>query len=213
MQLPDLDLVAYAAALRAEAADERLPLIVLTPLGYYERDKCVPGIVEYLAKPIRRAQLYTRLMAVISASSTLTLPQDLRLVQAHEQTTTFSARVLLAEDNPVNQEVACEMLASLGCQIDRAVNGEEAVAMASQSTYALILMDCQMPGMDGLAATRAIRAYEADQQRPRTPVVALTAHSAEEDRQQCLAIGMDDYLSKPFSQEALAHILRRWLTA
>jgi two-component system, sensor histidine kinase and response regulator len=120
--------------------------------------------------------------------------------------------VLLAEDNPVNQEVAREMLASLGCQIDLAVNGEEAVVMASRTAYDVIFMDCQMPVMDGFEATRAIRTREALQQQKPIPVVALTAHAAEGDRQQCLATGMDDYLSKPFSQEALSTVLRRWLT-
>jgi len=212
MQLPDMDGTELAVALRTEAMLPRLPLVMLTPLGHYERDARLSGVVEYLAKPIRRAQLYTRLITVMSASGTIPLPRDLLLIHAHEHTMTFHGRVLVAEDNPVNQEVARETLASLGCQIDLAANGEEAVVMASRTAYDLIFMDCQMPVMDGFEATRAIRTREALQQQKHIPVIALTAHAAEGDRKQCLAMGMDDYLSKPFSQEALSTVLRRWLT-
>jgi len=211
MQLPDIDGTEFAMALRTEARLPHLPLIMLTPLGHYERDARLSGVVEYLAKPIRRAQLYMRLIAVMSASGTIPLPQDLLLIHANERTMTFHGRVLLAEDNLVNQEVAREILASLGCQIDLAANGEEAVVMASRTAYDVIFMDCQMPVMDGFAATRAIRTNEALQRQKHIPVIALTAHAAEEDRKQCLAMGMDDYLSKPFSPEALSTVLRRWL--
>jgi CheY-like chemotaxis protein len=147
----------------------------------------------------------------MSASGTIPLPQDLLLIQAHNHTMTFHGRVLVAEDNPVNQEVAREMFTSLGCQIDLAANGEEAAAMASRTAYDLIFMDCQMPVMDGFEATRAIRTSEDLRRQQHIPVIALTAHVAEGDRKQCLAMGMDDYLSKPFSQEALSTVLRRWL--
>jgi two-component system sensor histidine kinase/response regulator len=211
MELSDMGGPELAMALRTEAMFPRLPLIMLTPLGHYERDPRLSGAVEYLAKPIRRDQLYKCLIAVMSASGTISLPQDLLLIHAQERTMLFDGRVLLAEDNPVNQEVACEMLTSFGCRIDLAANGEEAVVMASRTAYDMIFMDCQMPRMDGFEATRAIRANAALQQQKHTPVIALTAHAAEEDRKRCLTMGMDDYLSKPFSRDALAVVLRRWL--
>lgn len=118
--------------------------------------------------------------------------------------------VLLAEDNPVNQEVAKGMLESLGCHVEVVTNGQEALGALERSTYDLVLMDWHMPQLDGLAATRQIRAKEQQTTASRLPIIALTANVMAGDRQQCLAAGMDDYLSKPFSQEQLLTVLRRW---
>lgn len=213
VQLPDMSGVELAVALRAEALLPHVPLIMLTLIGQGEYDAPLSGIVEYLTKPIRRAQLYTRLMSVMSASGTIPVPRDLLLLHAPQQAMTFQGLVLVAEDNPVNQEVAYEIFTALGCQMDIAANGEEAVAMAHRTAYEVIFMDCQMPVMDGFAATQAIRAAETLLQEPRhVPIVALTAHAAEQDHQRCLAAGMDAYLSKPFTVDELATVLRRWLT-
>ncbi|MGE0471818.1 MAG: ATP-binding protein [Nitrospira sp.] len=132
-----------------------------------------------------------------------------------------AVRILLVEDNPVNREVACGMLETLNCHIDTAENGREAVAALETTDYALVFMDCQMPEMDGLTATRLIREREANveklmnntEQRPsrRVPIVALTAHAMQGDRELCLAAGMDEYLTKPFTLAQLEHVLTRWL--
>jgi len=118
------------------------------------------------------------------------------------------ARVLLAEDNPVNRELAQAMLESLGLEVDTAVDGADAVRKAGAQDYALILMDCQMPEVDGFEATRRIRAQGLEG----IPVIALTANAMAGDREQCLAAGMNDYLSKPFTREALATLVQRWLS-
>jgi TMAO reductase system sensor TorS len=123
-----------------------------------------------------------------------------------------SAAVLLVEDNPVNQEVNTELLKSLGCEVELATTGWEAIAAFERSRYDLILMDCQMPELDGIEATKRIRHKEAVA-RTRTPIVALTAHAFEEDRQRCFAAGMDDYLSKPLTMNQLRAALKRWLPA
>mgnify|MGYP001614325658 FL=1 len=117
-------------------------------------------------------------------------------------------RVLLAEDNAVNQRVARKMLERLGCTVDVAPNGAVALQMASDSSYDLVLMDCQMPEMDGFEATRALRALWAETARP--PIVALTAQAMQGDRERCLAAGMDDYLSKPVQIRELAQLVRKW---
>jgi CheY-like chemotaxis protein len=120
------------------------------------------------------------------------------------------ARVLLAEDNPVNIEVAAYFLESLGCHVTLAENGRQAVDACARETFDLVLMDCQMPEMDGMTATRLIRQREAKQQLPRLPIVALTTHAFAEDRGRCLAAGMDDCLSKPFTEAQLSAMVRKW---
>lgn len=119
-------------------------------------------------------------------------------------------RVLLAEDNPVNREVAFCMLEQLGCQVVAVEHGREAVMQVESSRFDLVLMDCQMPEMDGFSATRAIR--EGEQRTGwHVPIVALTAHAIDNHRERCLAAGMDDYMSKPFTQEDLGEMIRRWI--
>ncbi|PWF54616.1 response regulator, partial [Massilia glaciei] len=121
-------------------------------------------------------------------------------------------RVLLAEDNPVNVEVASAMLDSLGLEVTCARNGDEALRAARDGEYDLVLMDCQMPVMDGFAATTEIRRHEHEDGHPRgLPIIAITANALQGDRESCLAAGMDDYLSKPFTQQQLGAVIGRWI--
>ena len=121
----------------------------------------------------------------------------------------FDASILVAEDNPVNQDVVRHMLGQLGCRVEIVENGELAVAASGRGGYHLVFMDCQMPQMDGFAATRAIRGREAGEGGRRLPIVALTANALAGDRELCLAAGMDDYLTKPFDCRQLAEVLQR----
>jgi CheY-like chemotaxis protein/HPt (histidine-containing phosphotransfer) domain-containing protein len=126
----------------------------------------------------------------------------------------LNARVLLVEDNPVNQELALHMLQHLGCDCTLARHGRDALVALEGNAFEAVLMDCQMPEMDGFEATAAIRLREAWQGASRRlPIIALTAGAVEGDRDKCLAAGMDDYLSKPFSLDQLERTLRRWLPA
>ena len=119
-------------------------------------------------------------------------------------------RVLVAEDNAVNQEVAIAMLGALGCRADTVRNGREAVEAVSGRHYDLVLMDIQMPEMDGTEATRLIRSRETDEGR-RLPIIAVTAHALQHERREAMVQGMDDYLSKPYTESQLAAMLERWL--
>jgi CheY-like chemotaxis protein len=117
--------------------------------------------------------------------------------------------VLLVEDNDVNRLVAESLLESMGLDVDLAEDGEQALAATARCRYDLVLMDCQMPRLDGFATTAAIRAREGGAHR--NVIVALTAHAMRGDRARCLAFGMDDYLSKPFTRGDLESILQRWV--
>lgn len=132
-----------------------------------------------------------------------------KAVESPPQGRPLGGRLLLAEDNAVSQTVARRMLEKLGCQVEVAANGKEAVQMASRLAYDLILMDCQMPEMDGFQATREIRLALPEHRRP--PIIALTARTMEGDRELCLAAGMDDYLGKPLKSAELEAMLRKWL--
>jgi TMAO reductase system sensor TorS len=133
--------------------------------------------------------------------------------EAKERGNKFNARILLAEDNLTNQEVAQGMLEYFGCQVDVVSNGQEVIEAVSRNSYDLVFMDCQMPGMDGYQVTRILRMREASEQKGHfpIPIIALTAEASEDLREQCMAAGMNDYLLKPFTKEELGTILTAWL--
>ncbi len=209
LEMPDMDGLALTHAIQALPAFAEMRLILLTPVGQGELQEEEQGrFFAVLTKPVRRAELYRTLEAVIKAPEPdLTVSGE---VQARERQGGDHGRILLVEDNPINQEVGLGMLKTLGYQVDVAEDGHQALEAFWQTRYDLVLMDCQMPGMDGFEATAAMRAQEdADSH---TLIIAMTANAMEGDRQQCLAAGMDDYLSKPFSLDRLQDMLSKWLT-
>ena len=172
------------------------------------------GIEAVLTKPIRSHDLVdqaARAIAGIRHPGWRISNSKRRQEPSEKPRPNFKARLLLAEDNPVNVEVAKEFLSCFGCTVHVAANGLEAVAFASSGTYDIILMDCQMPVMDGLTAARRIRGAEIEKSRPRTPIIAVTANAFAEDRIHCVEAGMDDYLCKPYSETQLEQILSKWL--
>jgi two-component system sensor histidine kinase/response regulator len=220
MKMPQMDGLDLAAAIRREPRIAQLPLIMLTSLHSEGEGAAARGlgIRCYLAKPVRRLELYRRIGQTLRDAVTVvtdtgeTVPASLSL----------GGRVLLAEDNPVNQAVAQHMIEAIGCDLTIVGNGAEAVRAVAASRFDLVLMDCQMPEMDGFAATAAIRASEAQRSarggatdgRPaHIPIIAVTAHAMQGDRDASLASGMDDHLCKPFSLDALRAVLQRWMPA
>jgi CheY-like chemotaxis protein len=181
------------------------PAIVLLPpeerarMDAYRR----AGFSGYLIKPLRRASLVERVrIAAGVAPEVSAAPEDERIAAAAAP----GARVLLVEDNPINALLARALLAREGCSVDHATSGAEALSAAEVGAYDLILMDMRMPGMSGEEAARALRARGVT-----APIVALTANAFEEDRRRCLAAGMNDFLVKPLSPDALRATLTRWI--
>lgn len=199
-------LVDHAAAERgvlAQAPAHGRGIILLRPqdrdLIQRYRDH---GFAGYLIKPLRRASLAERVQTILRTTPVTAAARDDERVAPPK----FAGlRVLLAEDNPVNALLAKTLLRREGCSVETAASGEEAVASMARSRYDLVLMDMRMPGMDGLAATRAVRT-RGDQ----TPIVALTANAFAEDRRACLEAGMNDHLAKPIDVDLLRASLARW---
>ena len=208
--------------IKANSAIAQTPLIVLT--STHQRDKVQRvlqvGFAAYLVKPVKPSRLLDTIMSVLggeqpsdnacaSDGENLSAPKQLSLGVSSTQS---KLRILLAEDVPVNQKVALKQLLNLGYSADVAANGQEVLQLLAKIPYDLILMDCQMPVLDGLATTREIHQlpenFFASGRRP--VVVAMTANAMKEDQLSCQAAGMDDYLGKPVLKNKLAAVLERW---
>ncbi len=227
----DMDLqrtsgLSLAAGIKSDAttAGTRILLMSDNRLAADPVQRREAGVAYQLIKPARAGDLFEcimtrprtkRLVAAPTADAAAPAPRGAPGAVQNAAPNTQPARVrkvLLAEDNPVNVEVAKAMLDSLGLTVQCARNGEEALQAALAGGYDIVLMDCQMPVMDGFAATAEIRRYEQAAGRPRNlPIIAITANALQGDREACLAAGMDDYLSKPFSQQQLAAVIGRWI--
>ncbi len=211
----------FARTMRADPSIPQPRLIALSAVGCAldSAQEAELEVLARLAKPVREAELRRACLAALGGECAPS-GRNVSAPAGRERTDPGPAsmpashpRVLLAEDNDVNQEVAVAMLEALGCQVGTARNGREALERLDREPFELVFMDCQMPELDGFAATRAIRQREAGQgpDTPRIPIVALTAHAMRHDREECLAAGMDDYVSKPFTRDDLCLVLERWL--
>jgi signal transduction histidine kinase/DNA-binding response OmpR family regulator len=214
LMMPGMDGLELARAIKDDPAISTTHLLMLTSVGLPNHEELEEaGIEVYLSKPVRQSHLFDALATATQAKKEASAPPLRPLGRAGGRKRRFDARVLLVEDNRVNQEVARDLLELLGCRVDLAANGREALEALGETQYDLVFMDCQMPVMDGYAATRALREKEqaAGEDLPRTTVIALTAHAMDGDREECLSAGMDDYLSKPFKSPQLQAVLERWL--
>ncbi len=214
MQMPGMDGETLGRAIRADTALHDTRLLMLTSLG--ERGDVTRlaeiNFAAYLTKPVRQSELFDSLAAVFSGQVAYSKKQILTRHRVRELRRT-KVRILLAEDNITNQQVAMGILNKLGLRADVVANGAEALRVLEQIPYDLVLMDVQMPEMDGLEATRQIRDPGSAVRNHTVPVIAMTAHAMAGDREKCLEAGMNDYLSKPVAPEALAGKLEKWLKA
>ncbi len=202
MHMPVMDGDQLAVALRALPNGRSMPMVMLRSLGPLPAPRSGTAFVAVLTKPVKLAALLTAVRGALGGTARATVDAPAAVAGSAGNS---GLRVLLAEDNAVNQKVAKLLLAKLGYDADAVDNGEEAVAALTASRYDLVLMDIHMPRMDGLTATRFIRAQIPAARQPR--IVALTASAMLEDRQACTEAGMDGYLVKPFRQEQLAAVL------
>jgi two-component system, sensor histidine kinase and response regulator len=216
--MPQIDGFTLAERIKSDPQQEENVLLMLTTLDRPEAARRVPGrdttirggaTIASLNKPIDPVELKTAILTVLgqkpqvdsrsSHSDPITPRPNLRAL-----------RILMAEDNPFNHRVALLILAKLGSAVTVVVNGREAIEILQRQSFDLVLMDLQMPEMDGLQATVAIQSSEAGTLR-HIPIVAMTAHAMNEDRDRCLAAGMDDYVSKPIQEESLRQAIERCL--
>jgi signal transduction histidine kinase/CheY-like chemotaxis protein len=211
-QMPGMDGIALAKRIREDSRFAAMRLIMLTTRDHHESNSdTVQLFAAILTKPLRRSQLLNCVTRAMIAAPEAGLEDSAIRAMPTATARAFVPKILLVEDNPVNREVAVGMLESLGCVAHSAENGWLALEAINNDAYDAVLMDCQMPVMDGLTATAELRRRELNAGGARLPIIALTANAMEGDRERCLAAGMDDFLSKPFSQQQLAALLKRWL--
>jgi two-component system sensor histidine kinase/response regulator len=210
-KMPDMTGIDLAQVIRADPYFGSLYLILLRPVGQQNPGEQHEAFVACLTKPVRRAQLYRCLKKAIPEKLPLPAPVFKDPISSDIHQGSIRARVLLAEDNVVNQKVAMQMLKRMGCRVDAVANGREVIEALERIAYDLILMDCQMPEMDGYTATEQIRHQEAATDKHVT-IIAMTANAMTGDRERCIEAGMDDYVSKPVQFAQLFEILTKWLS-
>ncbi len=210
MNMPDMDGEALGNRIKHDPRFSACKLVMLTSSGQRGDAERIAakGFSAYLTKPIKNASLLRCLQAVLG-----TTPEEEHLITRHSiSETTRPGHILVVEDNPTNQMVAVRLLEKLGHTHEVANNGQEALARLTQTHFDLVLMDCQMPVMDGYEATMALRKSEAGVKNPNIPVIALTANAMQGDHEKAMAAGMNDHLGKPFTFESLRDTIGRWLT-
>ncbi len=211
MQMPDMDGEQTARAIFSDPRNKNLSVVVLTSMGKCGDARRLQdlGCAGYLLKPIKQQILFDALVTVMNEKKDK-LPGTGRLITRHlvKEEKSQKQRILLAEDNLVNQKVAMTLLQREGHWVDIANNGKEALEKIKKNQYSLVLMDVQMPLMDGFEASRQIRAWEVG--KSHTPIIAMTAHAMKGDRERCLDAGMDDYISKPIDKQSLFATIERW---
>ncbi|MEO7863612.1 MAG: response regulator [Nitrospirales bacterium] len=225
-QMPRMDGFELGHAIRADPLLAETRLVLLTSLGFRRQSEKAKwaGIHANLTKPVHRSQFFDCLsrivqMPAMSAAAAMdgdsaSQPREKVLVTRYGITDAIGAspaRILMAEDNSVNQKVAVCMLEKLGYRADVVATGLEAVEAIARVRYALVLMDCEMPEMDGWEATAMIRNREKEHGSERLPIIAVTANAMSGDREKCLNAGMDDYLAKPVKLDQLKALLVRWI--
>ena len=213
MQMPKMDGEDLGRKIKTEADLKDMRMIMLSSMGQRgDASRMMTiGFEAYLTKPVKRSQLYDCLNSIISrkpGSKTAPTPPIVTRHSLSEEKK-HRLRILIADDNVVNRKVALKILEKFGYQADAVADGMEAVRVLGMASYHFVRMDVQIPVMDGFTATREIRNLEAHTRD--VPVIAMTAHAMNGDRERCLEAGMNDYLSKPINPQVLLKKIRQWV--
>jgi two-component system sensor histidine kinase/response regulator len=209
-QMPGMDGLELANCIQTDSRFASTKLIMLSSCPREHAAKALAaGVTIYLTKPVRQAQLFDCLTSLMPSSVRMNNSTAADSVRPELIRTASQKRILVAEDNAVNQKVAIRQLKKLGYHADAVSNGREAIGALANASYDLVLMDCQMPEMDGYEATLEIRRSEGNAQR--IPIIAMTAHAMVEDKERSLVAGMDDHINKPVKVENLASVLTKYL--
>jgi CheY-like chemotaxis protein len=208
LAMPDVDGYALADGLRESAHGHGLPVIILSSIGHREHGRASAAVASFLLKPVKPSALHDALVTVLLGREPVGEgATDTRAAAGPRLGERHPLRILLAEDNAVNRKLALRLLSQIGYEADVATNGLEAVQALAAQPYDVVLMDVQMPELDGLEATRQVRAGKAGEASRAVRIVAMTANALAGDRELCLAAGMDDYVSKPIRPAELAAAL------
>jgi len=210
MQMPGMDGEQTTRAIKSDPAVKEVKILILTSMGHRGDAARLEalGCSGYLLKPVKQQMLFDAVIAVLGREE----EQSQGLITRHSLTEQrkVGLRILLAEDNPINQKLALVLLQKAGYSVDAVETGKEALEKVQANLYSAVLMDVQMPEMDGLEATHQTRAWE-DNTGQHIPIIAMTAHAMQGDRERCLEAGMDDYVTKPLAPKVLFSVLDRWV--
>jgi signal transduction histidine kinase/DNA-binding response OmpR family regulator len=221
--MPQMDGLTLARTIRSDSRHDKTPIVMLTSYGISQEKQQQAGVQSAVTKPVRSITLrdvltdtlrrHSGTHSAIAAAAAVTASfPELVLKPAQHAKPVFTPAILLAEDNPVNALIAITMLEKLNMQVDHVTTGKLALKSMRTRPYKLVLMDINMPEMDGYTATRYVRKWEKEGVlKQRTPVIAMTANALQGDRERCLKMGMDDYLAKPVKQDELLRLVGQWL--
>ncbi len=215
MHMPRMDGLELARAIHSRPDLSEIKLMMLSSV--YEsashKERSETGVLCQISKPVRQYVLLNSILSIVTGEASVQLNKTQEKTgedqQSHEKIC-FNANILIVEDHYVNQRLAQQILKGFGCNVDTADNGKQALAATENHNYDLVLMDCQMPELDGYEATRKIRARKTVNSQ-NLPIIALTANALSGDREKCINAGMSDYLSKPFRQHQIQEVLEKWL--
>ncbi|OQX96425.1 hypothetical protein B6I21_01070 [candidate division KSB1 bacterium 4572_119] len=215
-QMPEIDGATLGKMIKENKELSETALVLMTSKGQrgdLERFKKI-GFSAYLTKPVKQSQMFDCLMTLISDDHVST-GEKKRIVTTHTiaEDRRSKIRLLLAEDNVVNQKLALKILEKMGYSADAVANGKEVITSLEKINYDIVLMDVQMPEMDGYEATRAIRSGKTNIINSSIPIIAMTAHAMKGDREKCITAGMDDYVTKPINPKKLSETIAKWIPA
>lgn len=205
LSMPNMDGITLVKNVRKQSFFQNIPVLMLTRVGSKKAAELeTAGIAHSLLKPVKMGQLLRSLTQIFGNA-----PKVLNVEKEKTSTKKSEGRILIADDNPVNRKIAVLQVQSMGYTVDAVSDGIEVLANLEKLTYDIILMDCQMPEMDGYEASRRIRKLEGEQRN--TVIIALTANVEQADRERCREAGMDDFLSKPLKIQQLEESLEKWM--